>query len=310
MGRIYHEISELIGHTPLLELHRMEKEYGVSAHILAKLEFYNPTCSSKDRIALNMITAAEREGTLKPGGTIMEGTSGNTGIGIAALGASKGYKVVICMPDNMSAERRKILRAFGAEIYLTPAELNMAGTKIKVDELMADAENAVHPWQSHNIHNPEAHYLTTGPEIWEDTDGKTDILVAACGTGGTICGTARYLREKNPDLEVIAVEPKGSAVLSGGKAGPHKIQGIGGGDIPPTTSPELFDEIIAVSDDDAYETARKTARTEGVMIGISAGAALWAALQVSARDVNRGKNIVVILPDSGERYLSGDLYDY
>ncbi len=310
MAKIYHELAELIGHTPLLELHRIERAEQIEAHILGKLEFFNPTGSSKDRIALNMIRAAESEGKLRPGGTIMEGTSGNTGIGIAAIGASMGYRVVICMPDNMSEERQKILKALGAEIHLTPARLNMAGTKIKVDELMADADNAVHPWQSRNENNPDAHYKTTGPEIWDDTDGQVDILVAACGTGGTICGAAKYLLEKNPDIQIIAVEPKGSALLSGGKAGPHKIQGIGGGEIPPTTKPELFSEVIDVSDEDAYDTARKVARLEGIMIGISAGAALWGAVKVAKRPENRGKNIVVIIPDSGERYLSSDLYDF
>lgn len=308
MAKIKHSLDELIGHTPLFEFHKLEKKRGAGAHIIGKLEYFNPIGSSKDRIALNMITAAEREGTLRPGGTIIEGTSGNTGIAIAALGAAKDYTVKICMPDNMSRERIAILKALGAEVYLTPAELNMAGTKVKADELMAQESNAVHPWQSHNEHNPEAHYLTTGPEIWEDMDGAVDIFVAACGTGGTISGTARYLKEKNPNIRVVAVEPSGSAVLNGKEPGPHKIQGIGGGDIPPTTKVDLFDEIFDVSDEDAYAVARESAKTEGVMIGISAGAALFAALEIGKRPENANKNIVVIIPDSGERYLSGDLY--
>lgn len=309
MAGINHKLADLIGHTPLFEFHRLEERESVGAHVIGKLEYFNPIGSSKDRIALNMILAAEREGKLKPGGTIVEGTSGNTGIAIAAIGASRGYKVKICMPENMSKERILILKALGAEVYLTPAEQNMAGTKVKADELMEGAVNTVHPWQSHNEHNPEAHYLTTGPEIWEDTSGKVDIFVAACGTGGTICGTARFLREKNPNVKVIAVEPSGSAVLNGKEPGPHKIQGIGGGTIPPTTDPSLFDEVIDVTDEDAYSTAKKCAGTEGLMIGISAGAALWAALEVGKRPENSGKNIVVIIPDSGERYLSSDLYE-
>ena len=308
MAKIRHSLDELIGHTPLFEFHKLEKKSGVQAHIIGKLEYFNPIGSSKDRIALNMISAAEKEGKLRPGGTIIEGTSGNTGIAIAALGAAKDYRVKICMPDNMSRERIAILEALGAEVYLTPAELNMAGTRIKADELMERETNAVHPWQSHNEHNPEAHYLTTGPEIWEDTDGNVDIFVAACGTGGTISGTAKFLKEQNPDIKVVAVEPQGSAVLNGGEPGPHKIQGIGGGDIPPTTHVDLFDEIIDVSDEDAYETARNSAKTEGLMIGISAGAALFAAMEVGKRPENAGRNIVVIIPDSGERYLSSDLY--
>lgn len=308
MGKIYHGLDELIGHTPLFEYHKLADHEGAKAHIIGKLEYFNPIGSSKDRIALNMITAAEKEGILRPGGTIIEGTSGNTGIALAALGTAKGYKVKICMPDNMSRERISILKALGAEVYLTPAELNMEGTKIKADELMETEVNAVHPWQSHNEHNPEAHYLTTGPEIWEDTDGSVDIFVAACGTGGTISGTARYLKEKKPGIKVIAVEPSGSAVLNGKKPGLHKIQGIGGGTVPPTTDTSLFDEIIDVTDEDAYRISRLSAKLEGLMIGISAGAAIWAALEVGRRPENAGKNIVVIVPDSGERYLSGDLY--
>ncbi len=309
MGKIYQSIEELIGHTPLLRLHRFEKKEGVGAQILAKLESFNPAGSVKDRPAIHMIRAAEENGSLKPGGTLFEGTSGNTGIGLAALGAARGYKVVLCMPDNVSAERRKLMESYGARVYLTPGEKSMAGANEKVAELFEQTENAVIIGQGGNPNNPGAHYKTTGPEIWEDTDGKVDIFVAASGTGGTISGAGKYLREKNPDLKIIAVEPLGSAVLNGGTHGPHKIQGIGGGGIPPVTDQSLFDEVIDVSDDDAYAYARLLPRTEGLSVGISAGAALAAAAQVGKRPENAGKTIVVILPDSGDHYLSGDLYD-
>lgn len=308
MGKIYHSILELIGHTPLVELHRLEEAEGAEAHILAKLEYFNPAGSVKDRTALNMVEAEEREGRLKPGGTIIEGTSGNTGIGLAALGAAKGYKVKICMPDNVSKERRVLLKSYGAEVYLTPGEQNMAGAGGKAQELLAQTENAVVIGQGANPNNPGAHYKTTGPEIWEDTDGKVDIFVAASGTGGTISGTGKYLREKNPDVQIIAVEPLGSPVLSGGEPGPHKIQGIGGGGTPPVTDESLFNEVIDVSDGDAYAYANKLPRIEGISIGISAGAALWAAVQVAKRPENKDKNIVVIFPDNGDHYLSSDLY--
>lgn len=309
MGKIYHSILELIGHTPLVELHRLEEAEGTEAHILAKLEYFNPAGSVKDRTALNMVAAEEAEGRLKPGGTIIEGTSGNTGIGLAALGAAKGYKVKICMPDNVSQERRILLKSYGAELYLTPGEQNMAGAGAKAQELLAQTENAVVIGQGANPNNPGAHYKTTGPEIWEDTDGKVDIFVATSGTGGTISGTGRYLREKNPNVEIIAVEPLGSAVLNGGEHGPHKIQGIGGGGTPPVTDVSLFNEVIDVSDEDAYAYANKLPRLEGISVGISAGAALWAAAQVAKRPENKGKNIVVIVPDNGDHYLSSDLYD-
>ena len=309
MGKIYHSILELIGHTPLVELHRFEEAEGAEAHILAKLEFFNPAGSVKDRIAWNMVQAAEEEGKLKPGGTIIEGTSGNTGIGLAAVGAAKGYKVKICMPDNVSKERRVLLKSYGAELYLTPGEKSMAGAGEKTQELLAQTENAIVIGQGANPNNPGAHYKTTGPEIWEDTDGTVDILVAASGTGGTISGTGKYLREKNPDIQIIAVEPLGSPVLNGGEHGPHKIQGIGGGPTPPVTDESLFNEVIDVSDEDAYAYANKLPKIEGISIGISAGAALWAAAQVAKRPENRGKNLVVIFPDNGDHYLSGDLYE-
>lgn len=309
MGKIYHSIVELIGHTPLLELERYQATEGIGAHILAKLEAYNPAGSVKDRPALHMIEAAEREGRLKPGGTIIEGTSGNTGIGLAAIGAAKGYQVAICMPDNLSEERRTLLRSYGAKLYLTPGELNMAGAGAKAQELAQTLDNGVVIGQGANPHNPGAHYQTTGPEIWEDTDGKVDILVASSGTGGTISGTGKYLREQNPKIEIIAVEPAGSPVLNGGQPGPHKIQGIGGGLTPPVTDESLFNEVIDVTDEDAYETAGKLPKIEGLSIGISSGAALWAATQVAKRPENAGKNIVVIFPDSGDHYLSSGIYD-
>lgn len=309
MGRIYHSILELIGHTPLVELHRLEESEGIDAHILAKLEFFNPAGSVKDRTALYMVQAAEEEGKLTTGGTIIEGTSGNTGIGLAAVGASKGYKVKICMPDNVSQERRVLLKSYGAELYLTPGEQSMAGAGEKAQELLSQTKQAVVIGQGANPNNPAAHYRTTGPEIWEDTEGQVDIFVAASGTGGTISGTGRYLLERNPNIEIIAVEPAGSPVLNGGEHGPHKIQGIGGGNTPPVTDESLFHEVIDVSDEDAYAYANMLPRIEGISIGISAGAALWAAAQVAKRPENKGKNIVVIIPDSGDHYLSSDLYD-
>lgn len=309
MGKIYHSILELIGHTPLVELHRIEEKEGTQAKILAKLESFNPAGSVKDRTALNMIEEAEKEGKLKPGGTIIEGTSGNTGIGLAAIGAAKGYKVAIVMPDHLSQERRTLVKSYGAELYLTPGGENMAGANAKATELLEKTENAFLVGQGANPNNPGAHFKTTGPEIWEDTDGKIDILVASSGTGGTISGSGRYLRSKNPNIEIIAVEPAGSPVLNGGEPGPHKIQGIGGGPTPPVTDESLFNEVIDVTDDDAYATAREVIQAEGISAGISAGAALWAAIQVAKRPENKDKNIVVIFPDSGDHYLSSDLYD-
>lgn len=308
MGKIYHSILELIGHTPIVEFHKIEKKEHTDGRILGKLEFFNPAGSVKDRIALRMIEQAEKEGKLKPGGTIIEGTSGNTGIGLAAVAAAKGYKTVIVMPDNMSNERISIMKGFGADVVLTPGEENMAGANAKAAELVEQTENSYQPAQGANPDNPEAHKKTTGPEIWDDTEGKVDIFVSAAGTGGTITGVGEYLKEKNPDIRIVAVEPAGSPVLSGGKPGPHKIQGIGGGMIPPVLNQKIYDEVITVTDKDAYNIARESAKTEGISIGISGGAALWAAIQIAKRKENKNKNIVVILADSGERYLSSGLY--
>ena len=272
MGRIYDSILELTGRTPLVELHRIEKLEGSQARILGKLEYFNPGGSVKDRIAVNMIEAAEQEGKLKPGGTIIEGTSGNTGIGLAMAAAAKGYKAYICMPENMSKERIQILNGHGAEVYLTPAEKNMGGAGERAAQLLEETPGGVVIGQGGNLNNPNAHFKTTGPEIWEDTEGEVDIVVAAVGTGGTLTGLGEYLREKNPDVEFVGVEPAGCPVLSGGEPGPHKIQGIGGGMIAPVTRQELFNEIITVTDEDAYETARLSAKTEGISVGISSGA--------------------------------------
>ena len=309
MARIYDSILDLVGHTPLVAFHALEKKYGAQANIIGKLEFFNPSFSSKARIAKNMIEEAEKSGELKPGATILEGTSGNTGIGIAMVAAAKGYKAIIAMPENMSKERIAIIKSYGGEVVLTPKEKNMGGSGEKIAELASEIPNSFVPRQGQNPNNPGAHFKTTGPEIWEDTDGKVDIFVAASGTGGTISGAGEYLRSKNPNVEIIAVEPKGSPVLNGGEPGPHKIQGIGGGATPPVTNESLFNEVIDVTDEDAYEVARFCAKAEGIAVGISAGAALWAASQVAARPQNKGKTIVVIVPDSGERYLSSDLYE-
>ena len=309
MGKTYDSILELVGRTPIVRLHKLEEKENTGAHIFAKLEFFNPTASVKARPALNMVEEAEKDGRLKPGGTIIEGTSGNTGIGLAAVAAAKGYKCIICMPDNLSKERLLTLKSFGAEVVLTDSKLNMAGAGAKAAEILEKTPGGVIMGQGGNPANPGAHYKTTGPEIWEDLDGKVDIFLAASGTGGTISGAGDYLREKNPDVEIIAVEPKGSAVLNGGEPGPHKIQGIGGGATPPVTKVELFNEVIDVTDEDAYEYARLIPHLEGFSVGISAGAALWAAVQVAKRPENKGKNIVTIIPDNGDRYLSSDLYD-
>ena len=309
MSKIYDNILELVGHTPLVRLHALEKEFGAKAKIIGKLEFFNPSFSSKARIAKNMIEAAEKTGEIKEGATILEGTSGNTGIGIAMVAAAKGYKSIIAMPDNMSKERIAIIKSYGGQVVLTPAEKSMGGSAEKIAELAAQIPNSFIPGQGKNPNNPDAHFKTTGPEIWDDTDGKVDIFVAATGTGGTISGAGKYLRSQNPDIQIIAVEPAGAPVLNGGEHGPHKIQGIGGGPTPPVTDVSLFNEVIDVTDEDAYETARYKEKKEGIAVGISAGAALWAAAKVAARDENAGKTIVVIVPDSGERYLSSDLYE-
>lgn len=304
MANYYESILDTIGHTPIIKLNRLEEKLHLNAHIFAKLEFLNPGGSVKDRPALNMILEAEKEGKLKPGDTIIEGTSGNTGIGLAMVAAARGYKAKICMPENMSVERIKLLKAYGAEVYLTKKELNMAGSGGKAQELLAENPNAFSPQQGQNPNNPGAHYKTTGPEIWEDLDGNIDIFLAATGTGGTISGAGRYLREKKPDLPIIAVEPKGSAILNGGEPGPHKIQGIGGGATPPTTDVSLFNEVLDITDEEAYEYTKLLPRVEGILIGISAGAALAGAVKVAKREENKGKNIVIIFPDGGDHYLS------
>ena len=307
--RVYENMLELIGHTPIVHLNKIENNEGAGAHIYAKLEAFNPAGSVKDRIAYNMIETAEADGLLSPGATVVEGTSGNTGIGLAAICAVKGYKTVIFMPENMSHERVTLLKAYRADVYLTPSEQSMGGSGEKAREYAGNTPGSFVPRQSANPANPQAHYKTTGPEIWEDMNGRVDIFVACVGTGGTITDTGRFLRSRNPDVKIIGVEPAGCPVLSGGKPGPHKIQGIGGGSICPVTDMELIDEIITVTDDDALAYARLAAKTEGILTGISAGAALWAAAQVAKRPENAGKNIVVIFPDGGDHYLSGDLYE-
>jgi len=304
MAKYYESVLDLIGHTPIVKLNRLKKVLGLKANIFAKLEFLNPGGSVKDRPALNMILEAEKEGLVKEGTTIIEGTSGNTGIGLAMVGAAKGYNVKICMPENMSIERVKLLKAYGAEVYLTPKELSMAGGGAKAQELAEGIPNSFTPKQGMNPNNPGAHYKTTGPEIWNDLDGNIDIFLAATGTGGTISGVGHYLREKKSDLPIIAVEPKGSAVLNGGTHGPHKIQGIGGGATPPTTDVSLFNEVIDISDEDAYKYTKLLPKVEGILIGISAGAALAGAVEVAKREENKDKNIVIIFPDGGDHYLS------
>lgn len=306
---IYKNISELIGKTPLMELGGMEKKYGLKAKIFAKLEYFNPTGSVKDRPAAAMIEQAERSGALKEGATVIEPTSGNTGIGLAAVCAVKGYRLILTMPETMSIERRKMLAAFGAEIVLTDGKKGMSGAIAKAEELHAEIEGSIIAGQFVNPANPEAHYLTTGPEIWSDTEGKTDIFVAGVGTGGTLGGTAKYLKEKNPALRVVAVEPAGSAVLSGKNAGAHGLQGIGAGFVPEILDTSLIDEVIAVTEEEAYSAGREVARTDGVFTGISAGAALYAARRLAERAENAGKNIVVIIPDTGARYLSTSLFE-
>jgi len=308
MGNIYTSVEQLVGHTPLLELKQIEKVYGLEAKILAKLEFLNPAGSAKDRVALSMVNDAERRGVLKPGATIIEPTSGNTGIGLACVAVPRGYRVIIVMPDTMSMERRQIMKAYGAELVLSDGAKGMAGAIEKAEELASEIPGSFIPGQFENPANAVAHYETTGPEIWQDTDGTVDIFVATIGTGGTVTGTGRYLKEKNPKIHVIGVEPASSAVLSGGKAGPHKIQGIGAGFVPGVLDTTVYDEIIAVENDDAFEMGRDIGSREGVLVGISSGAALWAAIQAAKRPENYGKNIVVLLPDTGGRYLSTEMF--
>lgn len=308
MAKIYTSVDQLIGKTPLLELTNIEKELGLCAKILAKLEYLNPAGSVKDRVALSMIEDAERSGKLTADSVIIEPTSGNTGIGLAAVAAARGYKVIIVMPDTMSVERRTLMTAYGAQLVLTDGAKGMAGAIEKADELAASMPGSFVAGQFVNPANPKAHFETTGPEIWEDTDGEVDIFVAGVGTGGTISGTGSYLKSKKASVKVVAVEPAASAVLSTGKAGAHKIQGIGAGFVPDVLSTDVYDEIIAVDHEDAFEMGRMIGKREGVLVGISSGAALWAALEVAKRPENAGKNIVVLLPDTGDRYLSTELF--
>lgn len=310
MGKIYKNAAELVGNTPLLEVGNIEKDLGLEAKILVKLEYFNPAGSAKDRIALSMIEDAEEKGILKPGAVIIEPTSGNTGIGLASLAAIKGYRVILTMPETMSVERRNILKAYGAEIVLTDGTKGMNGAIAKANELAAEYENSFIPGQFENPANPAIHRKTTGPEIWRDTDGQVDIFVAGVGTGGTITGVGEYLKSQNPDVKVVAVEPATSPVLSQGKSGPHKIQGIGAGFVPKNYNSAVVDGILQVSNDDAIRTGRELAKYEGLLVGISSGAAVSAATRLAQLPENEGKNIVVLLPDTGERYLSTLLYAF
>ncbi|MDD6992021.1 MAG: cysteine synthase A [Oscillospiraceae bacterium] len=306
--KVYKKITDLIGHTPLLELENIEKEEKLEAKIYAKLEYFNPAGSVKDRIAKAMLEDAEAKGVLKPGSTIIEPTSGNTGIGLASAAAAKGYKLIIAMPETMSVERRKLMKAYGAELVLTEGAKGMKGAIAKAEELAKEIPDSFIPSQFSNPANPAAHEKTTGVEIWDDTDGTVDIFVAGVGTGGTITGTGKYLKSKNPNVKIVAVEPASSPVLSKGTAGPHKIQGIGAGFVPDTLDTKIYDEILPVENDDAFETGRRIAKTEGVLVGISSGAALYAAIQLAKRPENKGKTIVALLPDTGERYLSTAMF--
>ena len=306
--KIYQQVTDLIGHTPLLELRHIEEEYQTGAKIVAKLEYFNPAGSVKDRVAYAMIVDAEKRGKLVPGSVIIEPTSGNTGIGLAAVAASRGYRTIIVMPDTMSVERRTLVKAYGAEIVLTEGAKGMKGAIAKANELASQIPNSFIPGQFENPANPAAHKATTGPEIWEDTDGTVDIFIAGVGTGGTLTGVGQYLKEKKPETRVIAVEPAGSPVLSQGHAGPHKIQGIGAGFVPDTLDTRIYDEIITVENEDAFAVGKAIGRREGVLVGISSGAAVWAAIQVAKRPENKGKTIVVLLPATGDRYLSTPLF--
>ena len=306
--KIYKNITELIGRTPLMEVTNIEQEKQLKARILIKLEYFNPAGSVKDRAALSMIQEAEKQGKIRPGALIIEPTSGNTGIGLAAVAASRGYRTVFVMPETMSVERRKLLAGYGARIVLTEGSKGMSGAIARAEELAAENDNAIVLGQFVNPANPEAHYRTTGPEIWEDTEGKIDLFVAGVGTGGTITGTGRYLKEQKPDLKVIAVEPAGSPVLSGGKAGPHGLMGIGAGFVPEILDTEIYDRICTVAEEEAYEAARLLAHREGILTGITSGAALHAAVQEAERPENEGKTMVALLPDTGERYLSTPLF--
>ena len=308
MSRIYTSADQLIGGTPLLELTHIEKFYGLNAKILAKLEYFNPAGSVKDRVAKAMIDDAEAKGILTPDSVIIEPTSGNTGIGLASVAAARGYRIIIVMPETMSVERRQIMKAYGAELVLSEGSKGMKGAIAKADELAKEIPNSFIPGQFVNPANPKAHFETTGPEIYRDTDGSVDIFVAGVGTGGTLTGVGRYLKEKKPGVKIVAVEPKNSAVLSTGVAGPHKIQGIGAGFVPDILDTKIYDEIIPVENEDAFRFGREIGKREGVLVGISSGAALWAAVELAKRPENAGKNIVVLLPDTGDRYLSTPLF--
>jgi cysteine synthase A len=308
MAKIYQSFTELVGNTPILELKNLEKKYDLKATLLAKLEYFNPAGSVKDRIAKAMIEDAEASGKLVPGSVIVEPTSGNTGIGLAAVAASKGYRVILTMPETMSVERRNLLKAYGAELVLTEGAKGMKGAIAKADEIAASTPNSFIPGQFVNAANPAAHRATTGPEIYEDTDGKVDIFVAGIGTGGTITGVGEYLKSKNPNVKVVAVEPAGSPVLSKGVAGSHKIQGIGAGFVPDVLNTDVYDEIIAVENEDAFALGKAIGHNEGILVGISAGAAVWAAIQLAQRPENAGKTIVALLPDTGDRYLSTPMF--
>ena len=309
MSKIYTSADQLIGHTPLLELTHIEAAEGLQAKILAKLEYFNPAGSVKDRIAKAMIDDAEAKGVLKPGSVIIEPTSGNTGIGLASVAAARGYRIIIVMPETMSVERRQLMKAYGAELVLTDGAKGMKGAIAKADELAKELPNSFIPGQFVNPANPAAHKATTGPEIWEDTDGKVDIFVAGVGTGGTITGVGEYLKSQNPNVKVVAVEPASSPVLSKGTAGAHKIQGIGAGFVPDVLDTKVYDEIIPVANEDAFAAGKEVGRSEGVLVGISAGAALWAAIELAKRPENKGKTIVALLPDTGDRYLSTPLFE-
>ena len=308
MAKIVKQLTDLIGNTPLVELNKFSQEKGIDTPIIAKVEFFNPGGSVKDRIAFAMIEDAEQKGLLKPGATIIEPTSGNTGVGLALVSAVKGYKLILTMPETMSIERRNLVKAYGAEVILTPGKDGMPGAIRAAEELRDNTPGSIILQQFENAANPAKHYATTGPEIWRDTDGKVDIFVAGVGTGGTISGAGKYLKEQNPNIKVIAVEPKSSPVLNGGKSGPHKIQGIGAGFVPKTYNAQVIDEVFAVENDDAILTGREIARQEGLLVGISAGAALFAAGEIARRPENKGKKVVVLLPDTGERYLSTVLF--
>lgn len=306
---IYNDLTELIGNTPMMRLDALAKSEGAKANIIAKLEYFNPAGSVKDRVAFNMITEAEKSGKLKPGATIIEPTSGNTGIGLAAVGTARGYKVILTMPETMSVERRNLVKAFGAEVVLTDGSKGMSGAIEKANELKKRIYGAIIAGQFENPANPQAHYETTGPEIWRDTEGKIDVFVAGIGTGGTVSGVGKYLKEQNPDIKIIGVEPASSPVLTQGHGGAHKIQGIGAGFVPETLNRDVIDEVITCTDKAAYETGNKIAKAHGILVGISSGAAVWAAIEISKRPEFNSKNIVALLPDTGDRYLSTGMFD-